>query len=64
MDYLFYDIFKDGKTLADATRWQLKDESDFAWASFGQRRSTRSSWQCYDCFEERPIPPQNTPEGQ
>ncbi|PYH80782.1 hypothetical protein BO82DRAFT_384233 [Aspergillus uvarum CBS 121591] len=33
MDYLFYDIFKDGKTPADTPLWLLKDESNFYWAS-------------------------------
>lgn len=41
MDYLFYDIFKDGKTLADAPLWLLKDESDFAWDSTRKGETVR-----------------------
>lgn len=41
MDYLFYDVFKDGKTIADAPLSLLKKESDFAWDSTQSGETTR-----------------------
>lgn len=41
MDYLFYDIFKEGKTLDDAPPALLRKESEFAWASTKSGETTR-----------------------
>ncbi|PYH30877.1 uncharacterized protein BO87DRAFT_389847 [Aspergillus neoniger CBS 115656] len=41
MDYLFYDIFKEGKTLDDAPLALLRKESEFAWASTHSGETTR-----------------------
>ncbi|GAT26978.1 similar to An01g08750 [Aspergillus luchuensis] len=41
MDYLFYDIFKEGKTLDDAPLALLRKESEFAWASTTSGETTR-----------------------
>ncbi|GLB09300.1 hypothetical protein AtubIFM57258_005217 [Aspergillus tubingensis] len=41
MDYLFYDIFKEGKTLDDAPLALLRKESESAWASTNSGETTR-----------------------
>lgn len=41
MDFLFYDVFKDGKTLVDAPFGMLKEESEFAWDSTQRGETTR-----------------------
>jgi hypothetical protein len=41
MDYLFYDVFKDGKTIADAPLSLFKKESDFAWDSTRRGETVR-----------------------
>ncbi|RDW79295.1 uncharacterized protein DSM5745_06147 [Aspergillus mulundensis] len=41
MEYLFYDVFKDGKTLFNAPLWLLKEESNFAWDSTQRGETAR-----------------------
>ncbi|KAL4894158.1 hypothetical protein BDV59DRAFT_207208 [Aspergillus ambiguus] len=41
MDYIFYDVFKGGKTLDDAPLALLREETEFAWDSTYKGETTR-----------------------